>query len=69
MVAVQSPDIALIVLMAGPGLSGEEILYLQNKLISRARGLSEEEIIRDKNYNREIYSLIKIEENLSLIHI
>lgn len=63
MVAVQFPDIAFIVLMAGPGLSGEEILYLQNKLISRARGLSEEEIIRDKNYNREIYSLIKIEEN------
>jgi len=33
MVAVKSPDVAFIVLMAGTGLTGEEILYLQGALI------------------------------------
>ncbi|MGE4494462.1 MAG: alpha/beta hydrolase family protein, partial [Methanosarcina sp.] len=37
-VAVESRDVAFIVLMAGPGITGEEILYLQSELISRAEG-------------------------------
>ncbi|WP_269851463.1 hypothetical protein [Methanosarcina horonobensis] len=37
MVAVQSHDIAFIVMMAGPGIPGEEILYLQSDLISRQK--------------------------------
>ena len=63
MVAIQSSDVAFIVLMAGPGLTGEEILYLQSTLISRAGGSSEEKIIRDKFYNKKAYSLIKAENN------
>ncbi|GAI74447.1 unnamed protein product, partial [marine sediment metagenome] len=47
-VAVKSPDVAFIVLMAGPGLTGEEILYLQGALISRAMGVSEEDIIKKR---------------------
>jgi len=45
MVAVQSPDVAFIVLMAGTGLTGEEILYLQGELMARAEGASEEAIL------------------------
>lgn len=67
MVAIQSSDVTFIVLMAGPGLTGEEILYLQSRLISRTRGLSEEEIIRDENYNKKIYSLIKAEEDEKIL--
>ena len=44
MVAVKSPDLAFIVLMAGTGLTGEEILNLQQALISRAMGVSAEDI-------------------------
>ncbi len=67
MVAVQSPDVAFIILMAGPGLPGEEILYLQNELISRAMGISEEEIAMNHLYNRRIYSLVKEEKNIDIL--
>src|SRR6185503_19767382 len=39
MVAARSTSVAFIVLMAGPGLRGDEILYLQGALISRAAGV------------------------------
>ena len=67
MVAVQSPDVAFIVLMAGPGLPGEDILYMQNELISKAAGMSEEKIDRNRYYNERLYSLIKEEENKGLL--
>ena len=59
MVAAKSSDVAFIVLMAGTGLTGEEILYLQGALISRAMGVSEEDIIKNRQFNEKIFSLIK----------
>jgi pimeloyl-ACP methyl ester carboxylesterase len=58
MVAVKSPDIAFIILMAGTGLTGEEILYLQGALISRAMGVKEEDIAKNRQLNEKIFSLI-----------
>ena len=63
MVAVKSPDMAFIVLMAGTGLTGEEILYLQGALISRAMGVSEEDIAKNRQFNEKIFSLIKEEKD------
>jgi len=63
MVAVKSPDVAFIVLMAGTGLTGEEILYLQGALISRARGVSEEDIANNRQFNEKIFSVIKEEKD------
>lgn len=62
-VAVKSPDVAFIVLMAGPGLTGEEILYLQGALISRAMGVSEEDIIKKRQFNEKIFSVLIGEED------
>ena len=59
MVAAKSSDVAFIVLMAGTGLTGEEILYLQGALISRAMGISEEDIAKNRQFNEKIFSLIK----------
>jgi dipeptidyl aminopeptidase/acylaminoacyl peptidase len=36
LVAVKSPDVAFIILMAGPGVTGEKIIMSQSELISRA---------------------------------
>ena len=44
MVAVESPDVSYIVLMAAPGVPGERLAQVQTELISRAAGVSEEEI-------------------------
>ncbi|GAI85494.1 unnamed protein product, partial [marine sediment metagenome] len=63
MVAVKSSDVAFIVLMAGPGLTGEEILYLQGTLISRAMGVSEEDIIKRRQFNEKIFSVLKEEDD------
>ncbi|MCE5207582.1 MAG: alpha/beta hydrolase [Chloroflexi bacterium] len=44
MVAAQSDDIAFVVLMAGTAMTGEEIVYKQVEMISRASGATEAEI-------------------------
>ena len=67
MVAAHSSDVGFIVLMAGPGLRGEEILYLQGALISKVAGISEEEIIRNRRFNERVYTLIKEEENQGIV--
>jgi hypothetical protein len=63
MVAVKSPDVAFIVLMAGTGLTGEEILYLQGALINRTMGVSEEDIAKNRQLNEKIFSVIKEEKD------
>lgn len=63
MVAVKSPDVAFIVMMAGPGITGEEILYLQSDLILRAEGIDNETISRNNALMKSIYSVIKEEQN------
>ncbi len=46
MLASQAPSIAFIILMAGPGVNGKEILLSQNRLLLKAAGVSEEEFQR-----------------------
>lgn len=53
MVASKSSDVAFIVLLAGPGIRGDEILKLQGALIARAGGASEKLI----NANAELQAI------------
>jgi uncharacterized protein len=57
--AVQSNDVAFIVMMAGLGIPGDSILYLQGELIQRAEGTNEEEIQKSVKLQREIFSIVK----------
>ena len=59
LVAVQSNDIAFMVMMAGLGIPGDSILYLQGELIQRAEGMGEEEIQKSVKTQREIFSIVK----------
>ncbi|MFQ5632902.1 MAG: alpha/beta hydrolase family protein, partial [bacterium] len=63
MVAANSSDVAFIVLMAGPGLQGDEILYLQTELISKANGISKELIARSLIDAENIYAIVKSEDD------
>ncbi|WP_230669731.1 S9 family peptidase [Methanosarcina barkeri] len=63
MVAVKSPDVAFIVLMAGQGITGEEISYLQSDLIYRAEGVDNETIAHNEVLLRKMYSVVKEEQN------
>lgn len=63
MVAVQSDDVAFIVLMAGTGLKGEEIILLQTELIARSEGASDDDIEQNKAFQKSLFSVVKEEED------
>lgn len=61
--ATKSTDIAFIVLMAGTGLTGEEILYLQGALILKASGAGDQTIEESRKNQERIFSIIKSEKD------
>src|ERR1700733_6419158 len=63
MLASQSSDIAFIVMLAGPGVTGEEIVVAQQFLISRAMGVPEDMAERNRGIERFILSVIKGEDD------
>lgn len=60
MIAAENPkDIAFIVLMAGSGTPGKEVLLEQNNLIGKASGMSEEELAAAYKTNKSIYDILQ----------
>ncbi len=59
--ASRSSDVAFIVLMAGTGLTGEEILVKQAELMGRAAGRSEDEIARNREVQQAMLEIVKAE--------
>ncbi len=69
MIAIKSNDVAFIVLMAGPCVTGEAILYAQEALISRAIGITEEQISHQLDFQQQVLSVIKSESDLEKAEI
>jgi fermentation-respiration switch protein FrsA (DUF1100 family) len=63
MVAIKSRDVAFIVMMAGTGLTGEQVLYLQSALIYKANGVSDEVIAKDNKLNQQMFAVVKQEQD------
>lgn len=63
LVAVGSKDVSFIVLMAGTGLPGEDILNMQAELILRAEGASEEVVARNQARQKHILEVLKEEKD------
>lgn len=61
LVASRNADAAFIVMLAGTGLPGEDILLLQSALIARASGANEETIRADGDAVKKIYAVVKTE--------
>jgi pimeloyl-ACP methyl ester carboxylesterase len=59
MLAANSTDAAFIVLLAGPGLPGDELLVLQGAALARASGAAEVDIQKGSATNRELYAIAK----------
>jgi uncharacterized protein len=59
--AVESSDVAFIVMMAGPGVTGEQIILEQAALISKANGLPEYAIEQGRITNQKIFDVVKSE--------
>jgi len=56
-VASRNASVSFIVLLAGPGLRGEELLRLQSRLIAKAQGASEAEIESAARINEVLYAI------------
>ena len=67
MVAARNPDVAVLVLMAGPGVPGDGILAAQTLLISEAGGLSHEAAEKDAAKEREVLAIVKTETDATAI--
>lgn len=67
MVAAESKDINFIVLLAGTGIPGSELLSLQGKLIETASGTSEEKIKKSGDIRDKMIVMTMASNNLDLL--
>ena len=63
MVAARDPDVAFIVLLAGPGVPGDQIIVVQTLLISETNGMTEEAAEKNASQEREILAIVKGEKD------
>ncbi len=61
MVATKSKDVAFVVLLAGPGIVGEQILYEQGKLINKAAGMNDQQAQQNKKTQEAIFNIVLTE--------
>lgn len=65
--ANRSSDVAFIVLMAGPGLPGDEILYLQGAAIAKAAGAPDAAIAANRAGQERIFTIVKEEKDPAIM--
>lgn len=58
MVASSSKDVAFIVLLAGTGISGDQLLLLQQELIGKASGISDADLQKAKMINSGAFEIV-----------
>jgi hypothetical protein len=63
MVAAQTSDVAFIIMMAGPGITGEKILDLQGALIAKANGASDAVIAKNRDLQKKMFAVVKAEKD------
>lgn len=63
MIAVRRPETAFIVLMAGTGVDGEQILYEQGQAVLKANGASAEAIAAQRSIQEKIFAIVKAERD------
>jgi uncharacterized protein len=61
MVAARNPDVAFIVMMAGSGVRGDELLVMQGELISEASGVSHEVAEKSAATERKALEIVEQE--------
>ena len=61
MVAASTPDIAFIVMLAGPGVPGDQILLSQASQLLRAQGATEAAMAWDRSLRERVFAVLKAE--------
>jgi len=63
MVAAENGDVAFIVLMAGAGLTGEEILYMQGAMMMKANGANADQLAKQRATQKSMFKILKEEKD------
>ena len=63
MVATHSKDVAFIILLAGPGQTGEDVIYTQTQLLQKAGGTSQNVIANNVSLLKNVIAILKTEPN------
>lgn len=63
MIASRSSDVAWVVLLAAPGLKGEQIMLLQSEMILKAAGFDDDRIAKARDFSLQSYALARKEKN------
>ncbi len=66
MVAVRRHDVAFIVMLAGPGLPGDSILYAQGALVLKAAGASDAAIAAQRRLQEKLFMIVKQESDTAV---
>lgn len=61
MIAVRRPETAYIVLLAGSGVDGEQILYEQGQAVLKAQGATEEQLAAQRQIQEKMFGIVKVE--------
>lgn len=59
MVASRNEKVKFLIILAGLGISGEELLIQQNEMISKASRMDERVIMKNKGINQRLYQFTK----------
>jgi uncharacterized protein len=60
-VAARSKDVAFIVLLAGTGLPGHEIMVMQGRLIGKAMGATDKDLDKQDGMRKRLFEIMKSE--------
>jgi len=63
LVAARSNDVAFIVLLAGTGLPGDEIMVMQARLIGKVMGASEKDLDKQKELQKRLFEIMRTERD------
>lgn len=60
--AAQSPDISFVILLAGTGVTGEQVLYLQSEMIEQSMGLGDAAVAANRKIQELIFNTLRTEQ-------
>jgi len=63
MIAVRRHDVAFLILMAGPGVDGEQILYAQGQAVLKAQGAGAEAMAGQKSVQETMFKIVREERD------
>jgi uncharacterized protein len=61
LLATRTMDVAFLVILAGPGVTGEEILYLQGQTIVKSLGAKDDALKKQREIQELLFSAVKAE--------